>query len=612
MTQPDAPISVLTFLDNLNWIDGAPLQVEPYRRDIFRKALDACRYDGLPQYTLVLAGRAKKNFKSADLILAGLFCMMCRESPQGSDVLLIGNDEDQATADLDLAKKIVGINPVLAGELEILSREIRRRDGKGTMRVLPAQNAIGQHGRTAVFVGFDEIHGYRNWDLLEALQPDPTRHSLTWITSYDSIYDVEGCPLHDLKKIGMAGTDPGMLFSWYSADFCTDPAFAQLPPDQRANPSMASWPEGPAYIAQQRRRLPSARFRRLHHNLPGAPQGAFYDQATVERAIVAGRSALEPQEGVDYLAFVDMSGGSSDDATLAIAHWDGTRSILDLVISQGEAPPFNPRVAISTRFVVACRRFRCSTVHGDAYAGETFRRDFSDASIDYVVCKKTRTDLYEDLEVALNADQVEMLDVAKLRQQLLTLIRRGAVIDHQSGQHDDWATSAAGALALVNPDIGNPTPAMLEFYRRQSAALTKVEAPTVAEHHAFDLASRRNAPIADAVRVVWPGSQAPSRLEIGGTGYLPRAEGTAFVFYLARDDARVLLKGQFPRADVIAANQEVAAGLEPLPREPAGITVTDALDAMRPQSIAEFAMQAQALRVREAERTIRQLRGYRR
>ena len=49
------------------------------------------------QYNLVLAGRAKKNFKSADLILAGLYRLECRESPQGSDVLLV-----------DLAKRIVG------------------------------------------------------------------------------------------------------------------------------------------------------------------------------------------------------------------------------------------------------------------------------------------------------------------------------------------------------------------------------------------------------------------------------------------------------------------------------------------------------------------------
>ena len=105
--------------------------------------------------------------------------------------------------------------------------------------------------------------------------------------------------------------------------YCTDPAFAHLPPDERANPSMASWPKGKSYLEQQRRRLPSARFRRLHHNLPGAPQGAFYDQGMIEVAIVPGRYTLEPQDGVDYFAFVDMSGGSSDDAVLGISHSDG-------------------------------------------------------------------------------------------------------------------------------------------------------------------------------------------------------------------------------------------------------------------------------------------------
>jgi hypothetical protein len=30
-------ISVLTFLNGLNWIDGRPLQIEEYRKDLFRK-----------------------------------------------------------------------------------------------------------------------------------------------------------------------------------------------------------------------------------------------------------------------------------------------------------------------------------------------------------------------------------------------------------------------------------------------------------------------------------------------------------------------------------------------------------------------------------------------
>src|SRR5262249_37939114 len=140
---------------------------------------------------------------------------------------------------------------------------------------------------SGAFVGFDELHTARNWDLLEALQPDPSRpDALTWITSYDTIHDTPGVPLHDLKAIGKAGSDPRMLFSWYSADLCTDPSFAELPPEQRANPSMGSWPEGPAYLEQQRRRLPTSKYRRLHLNMPGAPAGAFFDQGVVLAAVV--------------------------------------------------------------------------------------------------------------------------------------------------------------------------------------------------------------------------------------------------------------------------------------------------------------------------------------
>ncbi|WP_232707707.1 hypothetical protein [Bradyrhizobium japonicum] len=547
----------------------------------------------------MLAGRGKKNNKSLDLILAGLFVLVCRESPQGSDVLLVANDADQAAQDLDLAKKIVianGLNDPFDGELIIFEDEIRRRDGRGTMRVLPAKNVAGQHGKTAAFIGFDEIHAYKDHALLEALAPDPTRYCLTWITSYDSLLDFEGAPLHDLKKIGVSGTDPGMLFSWYSADLCTDPDFAHLPPDERANPSWGSWPEGLDYLARQRRRLPSARFRRLHHNLPGAPQGAFFDQGIVERAIIAGRQSLGPQEGIDYAAFCDMSGGSSDDATLAIAHWDGRKVIIDLVIDQGEAIPFNPRLAVA-RFAVACARYRVKTVHGDAYAGETFRRDFADCKIDYVVCKQTRTDLYENLEVALNADQVELPDSAKLRQQLLTLVRRGASIDHPSGQHDDWATSAAGAVTLACPDLGAPVPAMLVHYERM------VEAATTPP------------PVTDTVRIVWPrDQQSPSNLEIsrygeiaGGT-YLVGVENGELGFNLTRDHARVLLKSPFSRADLIAANQEIAAGLEPLPREPS-ISVVGMLHAMRPQSIGEYALEVHAARGRETRKTLDMLRA---
>lgn len=402
----------LDFFGYLKWIDGRPLldTIEAYRRRIFSQALDTLRPDGTPQYNFVLAGRAAKNNKTTDLDLAALYCLLIRKSPWGNDCYIVANDEEQAGRDLDLVKKIVAVNPPLQSKLAVFGKEIRRRDGAGTLKILPARDVVGQHGTTGIFIGFDEIHGYKTYDLFEALKPDPTRPDvLTWATSYDSVFNTRGIPLFDYKALGKSGADPRMIFSWYSGDYCTDPDFADLPPEQRANPSIASWPEGMAYLEQQKLRLPTNKYRRLHLNLPGAPSGAFFDQAAVMAAIDAGVTVRPWREGVAYRAFVDMSGGSNDDAVLAIGHREDNRAVLDLIIKQAGPPPFNPRNAV-TRFARALQEYGIAEVTGDAYAGQTFRFDFESHEITYRVSQSTASDGYELLEPRINAGDVLLLD----------------------------------------------------------------------------------------------------------------------------------------------------------------------------------------------------------
>jgi hypothetical protein len=448
--------SPLEFFGKLRWLDGKPLlgAIEPYRQALFVKALHTLRPDGTPLYNFILAGRSKKNSKTCDLVLAGFYKQLIPHSVQGNDVLLVASDEGQAGDALDLAKKLVRANPILDAELEITQKEIRRRDGQGAMKVLPAGDAAGAHGKTFGMVGIDEVHTHRTWDLLEALQPDPTRpDTLTWITSYDTIWNSPGTPLFDLKQRGITGDDPRMLFSWYSGDLCTDPDFAELPPEQRANPSMASWPEGPAYLEQQRRRLPAFKYRRLHLNLPGAPSGAYLDPDMVCTALVTGRKVLPPGKGIKYAAFVDMSGGSSDDATVCIAHKADSKVIVDLVEKQAGRPPFNPRDAVR-KFAGIIRSYGLSRVVGDKYAGETFRRDFEAENIAYETSRLTKSDLYEQIEPRLNACEIELPDVPVLREQLLGLVLRGSKIDHIAGEHDDFANAVAGVVAHVTARRG--------------------------------------------------------------------------------------------------------------------------------------------------------------
>ncbi len=210
--QPDP----LDFFSRMVWLDGRPLleTIEPYRRQIMMDVLYTAGDDGNPQFNLALLGRAKKNWKTTDLILAGLYRLLAWHSEAGNDGYVLANDEGQAADDLSLAKKLIAANPALAHEVEIRAKEIARLDGRGSLKILPARDVSGSHGKTYLFIGYDEIHPYRSHDLFEALAPDPTRPDvLTWITSYAGIRHAPGIPLYDFLATAKRGDDPRFYFS---------------------------------------------------------------------------------------------------------------------------------------------------------------------------------------------------------------------------------------------------------------------------------------------------------------------------------------------------------------------------------------------------------------
>ncbi len=381
-------------------------------------------------------------------MLACFFAVMS-ESPQGSQVYILANDEGQALDDLSLLKKLIAANRALKSFLRIKRNVIERTDGGGFITVLPAQDVTGAHGKTFRLCAFDEIHAYRDWGLLEAMQFDPTRlDAQMWITSYASMFHRPGVPLYDMFRVGKAGTDPRMLFDWWAADYCTASDIEHLTPEERANPSRQSWADE-HYLEQQAHRLPAHKYRRLHLNLPGLPEGSAFQPGPVMDAIARGVTLRPPEVGVDHEAFGDMSGGSSDDAVIAIGHEDAEgRAVVDVLLDQGQHPPFDPNKAVE-RFVRKLREYRISRITGDRYAGLTFRAQFENAGITYAVASRTTSQLYEALEPLLNSQAVVLPDVPRLEQPLLGLVWKGGKITHQNGEHDDYATATAGLVTAL-------------------------------------------------------------------------------------------------------------------------------------------------------------------
>lgn len=123
------------------------------------------------------------------------------------------------------------------------------------------------------------------------------------------------------------------------------------------------------------------------------------------------------------------------------------------------------------RFAGILKEYGISHVVGDKYAGETFISDFAGYGIHYQVSNAPASDLYAAFEPKLNAGQVVLVDDAMVEQQLLGLVWKGTKITHPSGEHDEHANAAVGALLLALEGGGAVDTAMSEA---EAYALSRV------------------------------------------------------------------------------------------------------------------------------------------
>jgi hypothetical protein len=171
------------------------------------------------------------------------------------------------------------------------------------------------------------------------------------------------------------------------------------------------------------------------------------DPDALEACVIEGRRELAPVRGVSYVAFADPSGGRRDAFTVAIAHLDGERVIIDVV--RAWPPPFDPSGVVE-EVAALLKSYGCPSVTGDRYAGEWPREAFRNHRIEYAASELDRSDLYLELLPVVNAGRIELPDDAKLLGELRELERRRGTagrdrVDHRLASHDDRGNSLAGA-----------------------------------------------------------------------------------------------------------------------------------------------------------------------
>jgi hypothetical protein len=185
---------------------------------------------------------------------------------------------------------------------------------------------------------------------------------------------------------------------------------------------------------------------------------SFVALEVVRACVTSGVYERPPQREFYYQGFVDPSGGSADSFSLAIAHYDHSRNTVVLDAIRETLPPFSPESVVE-QFAALCKSYNVHTVQGDKFAGIWPVELFAKSAITYQQSARPKSELYGALLPLLNSARIELLDHAKLTNQLLGLERRTArggkdSIDHGPGSHDDICNAVAGVAYTIHEHGG--------------------------------------------------------------------------------------------------------------------------------------------------------------
>lgn len=198
---------------------------------------------------------------------------------------------------------------------------------------------------------------------------------------------------------------------------------------------------------------------------------AFLPLAVIEQVIIPDRIVLPCSERFSYSAFIDPSGGGSDNFTLSIGHKEGEKIIQDAL--KARRGNVNETVKEYSSFL---RGYGIRSVKGDRYAGNWVVEAFEKEGITYRHSDLNKSELYTEALPFINAGMCELVDSRDMVKELRQLERRRGssgkdTVDHPRGLHDDLANVTCGML--VELGVVSREPGMLGYLRREKE---KIEA----------------------------------------------------------------------------------------------------------------------------------------
>jgi hypothetical protein len=397
---------------------------------------------------LVCGRRAGKSFM---LAVTAIYIAIFRDwrpylaAGERATVMILAADRRQARTIMRYILGLLRAVPMLAHTIESERAESIDLAGKVTIEIHTASFKTTR-GYTIVAALCDEIAFWPTDDaaepdyaVLDALRPGMATIPGAMLLCASSPYARRGA-LWDAhcKHFGKDG-DP--ILVWQAPTRTMNPTVPQSVIDQAIERDPAS--AGAEYGAMFRTDIES-----------------YLSREAVMACVTPDVRERAPITGVQYYAFVDPSGGSSDAMTMAVSHRENDVVVIDAL--REVKPPFSPE-GVVREFAKLLKSYRITTVRGDRYAGEWPREQFRKRGIEYLPADKNKSEFYLDLLAAVNSRRLELPDNDRLVAQLCSLERRTAragreSIDHSPGQHDDLANCTAGVVGSALSRREDPVP----------------------------------------------------------------------------------------------------------------------------------------------------------
>jgi Phage Terminase len=197
---------------------------------------------------------------------------------------------------------------------------------------------------------------------------------------------------------------------------------------------------------------------------------SFLDDELIDAAIEHGRPLELPPRPFPafYRAFTDAAGGTGKDSyTIAIAHMEAERYVIDLVRGTRPGQKFDPQ-QVTNDYATLLKEYRISSVTGDNYAAQWVQGAWRDTGgITYVQSDIPKSQIYLESLPLFTRGLVRLPDHARLIKELRLLERqthRGGKdsVDHPRGHHDDYANSVCGVLRTLSNYLGFSLEKMLD------------------------------------------------------------------------------------------------------------------------------------------------------